>query len=143
VTALRESYSNEIQGLWPRFAEDYELVIRLALRGEIGAMHTDVCNYSPIGGKSTIEPLRSLAASESIRRHYSRSTHFAIRARSSSDLRALTSIRRAYANSASNRPGKRIYYMAKAFITSPSFLAYLYSRRKARKALLAGNDSNS
>jgi glycosyltransferase involved in cell wall biosynthesis len=57
--------------IWPAYAEDYELLVRGSLEGQICVMPIAVAYYTLSGGKSAQYPARSLACAEVIRRHYS------------------------------------------------------------------------
>ena len=51
--ALRAAFELEPPGVWPVFAEDYEVLIRVALRGMV-LTHSDIAaNYTWIGGRSS------------------------------------------------------------------------------------------
>ncbi len=70
ATAVREALEEPPLGLWPRYAEDYELVLRLALLGQIASHEGICCVYARDGGKSAMHPERSIASAQLIREHY-------------------------------------------------------------------------
>ena len=57
--------------LSPRYAEDYELLIRLSLVGEIDVRDEPTCRYSLAGGKSVKSAQSAISAKEEIRKYYS------------------------------------------------------------------------
>ncbi|RPF25943.1 glycosyltransferase family 2 protein [Georgenia muralis] len=67
---LRAAVADAPPGLWPAYAEDYELTVRAVGSGHL-EFHDEVsARYTLAGGKSTHDPMRSIAASEAIRLHY-------------------------------------------------------------------------
>jgi len=69
--ALKRVYLDDPPGLWPRYAEDYELLLRAVIVGKVSTLAEVVCRYSRVGGKSARHPERSIAAAQDIRAHYS------------------------------------------------------------------------
>lgn len=57
--------------LSPRYAEDYELLIRLSLVGDIDVRDEPTCRYSLAGGKSVKSAQSAISAKEEIRQYYS------------------------------------------------------------------------
>ncbi|MGW9112842.1 glycosyltransferase family 2 protein [Microbacterium sp. NPDC055683] len=68
--ALRVSSSLDPAALRPRYAEDYELLIRLSLAGEIVRHDLPSMRYEMAGGKSARSAISALRAKEAIRAHY-------------------------------------------------------------------------
>jgi glycosyltransferase involved in cell wall biosynthesis len=70
----RSSYESALvvspEPLAPRFAEDYELLIRLSIVGEISVRADPTCKYSLAGGKSVASASSAIEAKEAIRAHY-------------------------------------------------------------------------
>ncbi len=69
-SALISATQLEVATLSPRFAEDYELIIRLSLVGDIIAHDTISTKYKLYAGKSSDAPLRAIRDKEYIRAHY-------------------------------------------------------------------------
>ncbi|MDZ8170739.1 glycosyltransferase [Microbacterium xanthum] len=82
--------------LSPRYAEDYELAIRMAMMGAIGMVDVVACRYAVQGGKSSRSPLNSLRAAERIRRYYANAHGISIEQRGSRELLARAQLRRAF-----------------------------------------------
>ena len=57
-------------GLWTRYAEDYELLIRVSELGTISLHSEPACFYNWIGGKSATNPVASINDAERIRAFY-------------------------------------------------------------------------
>lgn len=85
-----------VAALNPRYAEDYELVLRVASLGRIIQVDREVCTYRILGGKSSKTPLNSLRDAEIIRRYYSRINRISITERSDRQLRARALMRQRF-----------------------------------------------
>jgi glycosyltransferase involved in cell wall biosynthesis len=72
TAAYRRAGELPVPPLRPPFAEDYELVLRLASVGRIGQHDEVSCQYTLFAGKASRHPLRALRCKEQIRAHYSR-----------------------------------------------------------------------
>lgn len=70
TASFRAAESVEPAALRPRFAEDFELLIRLALVGRVGRHDRVSMRYEMSGGKSLKSALRAIEDKEAIRRHY-------------------------------------------------------------------------
>ncbi|WP_137723936.1 glycosyltransferase family 2 protein [Prescottella subtropica] len=99
--AYAASKSIEPAALAPRYAEDYELLIRLSMVGDIAVRDEPSCRYSLAGGKSVRSASSAIEAKEDIRRHYA--DHFGLDIEYMSDrrVRMAASARRARAEWAS------------------------------------------
>jgi hypothetical protein len=114
---LRRAMSDEIDALWPRYAEDYELLIRGSLLGPIGATAQVSSRYRMTGGKSATSAIRSVNDAERIREHYAAISGLPIRLRGNSSQRALALIR-----NASGEPrgsGRRYKFLLRAVMNHP------------------------
>lgn len=69
-SAYERSQNVEPQALKPRFAEDYEMLIRLSMVGPIAVRSEPTCRYSLAGGKSVVSAIDAIEAKENIRSHY-------------------------------------------------------------------------
>jgi hypothetical protein len=69
-SAYERSHDIEPQALKPRFAEDYEMLVRLSLVGAIAVRSEPTCRYSLAGGKSVVSAIDAIEAKETIRSHY-------------------------------------------------------------------------
>lgn len=124
VTAL----AGPPEPLRPRWAEDFELLVRAAQIGPFGIQDSPVCGYSISGGKSAKNPSRSIDSSEQIRRYYASANGIDIRLRSRRDVRALTLARRAQALNGPLASLVRAY----TYLVSPLMYVHL-GREKLRR----------
>src|SRR5690606_29835462 len=58
--------------LRPRYAEDYELLIRMSMAGSVVRHDLPAMRYEMAGGKSARSAISSLRSKEAIREHYAR-----------------------------------------------------------------------
>lgn len=70
TSAMRRAMSDEPAGVWPRRAEDYELLIRMSLLGPVLTHDEPSARYRIVGGKSSANVRAQIQDSERIRRHY-------------------------------------------------------------------------
>lgn len=77
-SAYERSHAIEPTALKPRFAEDYEMLIRLSLVGRIAVRSEPTCRYSLAGGKSVVSAIDAIEAKEDIRSHYAKHLGMAI-----------------------------------------------------------------
>ncbi|WP_285240465.1 glycosyltransferase family 2 protein [Pseudarthrobacter sp. MEB009] len=68
--AYERSQNIEPQALKPRFAEDYEMLVRLSMVGAISVRDDPTCRYSLAGGKSVVSAIDAIESKENIRQHY-------------------------------------------------------------------------
>jgi glycosyltransferase involved in cell wall biosynthesis len=117
--ALKTALFAGVPGHWPRFAEDYELLIRCSMTGLILSHSRSTSSYALAGGKSMANPVASLEASELIRAHYASQLNLPYRKRSRAKIRA-----RAWLRVAKSLPGhtftpRRLALQAGALIVDP------------------------
>jgi glycosyltransferase involved in cell wall biosynthesis len=118
-----------------RFAEDYELVIRASMLGEIVCVVADFCVYAASGGKSSRSPMNSLLDAEKQRRYYADFLGIAIHRRGTRKLRARVYLRKAFE---ARVAGQRLSYMLSIFgalILDPGF--FLRSSAKRVRQVLS------
>lgn len=100
VSALRASSEIAPAPLNPRFAEDYEMLIRLSLVGPVARHDKPAMRYEMSGGKSLRSAHEAIFVKESIRRYYADSLGVPIsplsrmRARAAADKRVAAARRR-------------------------------------------------
>jgi glycosyltransferase involved in cell wall biosynthesis len=70
--SLRQSLDVSVPSLNPRYAEDYELLIRASLVGLVLSVPAVTCHYQTFGGKSSLSAVSALASAEQIRQHYAK-----------------------------------------------------------------------
>ena len=122
--ALSTAFSEQtdLPAVWPRYAEDYELLVRAAAQMKLGVIDTVTCEYSMSGGKSSTAPRSSIQCAELIRRHYASILGISIRHRGRRQIEALVLLRRA-----SELPGRsgmlaRTQLRISATLISPELL---------------------
>lgn len=86
VSSYRESEGVLPAPLKPPYAEDYELLLRLSLVGEIDVRDDPTCVYQLDGGKSARSSQKALECKEQIRQYYSNHCGIEIDLMSSVDL---------------------------------------------------------
>jgi putative colanic acid biosynthesis acetyltransferase WcaB len=132
TSALRRVISEEPQGLWPRYAEDYEFILRGALIGPVLTHDALSCVYQWTGGKSGADPRQSILDADKIRLHYARLVGAGIRARTSREIRSMVHLRKASALTSRRNQLRRLGHMAQAAITNPVGLRVKLARRLRR-----------
>lgn len=116
VGLLREVVSEAWPGLWPRYAEDFEFVIRGSALSTIDVIDQDITLYMWQGGKSSQAPLSSVSSAEEIRLYYADLMGEPTRPRGARELKAMATMRLA---SESFRPIQRNLLRARATALSP------------------------
>ncbi len=131
--SLREVIGGEPAAVWPRFAEDYELIVRGALLGEI-RVHDEVsCVYRWVGGKSGASPRNSILDADSIRLHYARLTGSPATPRSAAEVRSMVWLRRASEHTSTTSLPTRLAYTGLAVLANPVDLGSRGLTRLARR----------
>lgn len=97
VAAYRQSLQVEPPPLHPRFADDYELLIRLSIVGKIDVRAQPACVYSMSGGKSAKNARAAIEAKELVRKHYARHLGIDIQTMNSKEVEAASYARLARA----------------------------------------------
>ena len=115
---LRRAMSEEVAAVWPRYAEDYELLIRGSLLGSIATSSEPTSRYRMTGGKSAAASIRSVRDAEAIRKHYADIAGLPVVLRGRRAQEALALIR----NASGERRGslRRYMYLSRAAATHPS-----------------------
>ena len=70
VTSLRASEALAVETIYPRFADDFELLIRLSMVGGVEVGDYPACRYCMDGGKSVHSANKALESKENLRRYY-------------------------------------------------------------------------
>lgn len=104
----------------PRYAEDYELLIRLSLVGKIDVRDEPTCRYSLAGGKSVKAARSAISAKEEIRQYYSAHVGIDITLMSSRHRAMAARARRARAHWASGNKLAAASQMVTWFASDPS-----------------------
>jgi Glycosyl transferase family 2 len=125
TVVLREVMFGVMPALWPRHAEDFELLIRGAAFGAV-AQHPHVsAHYSMSGGKSSLDPLRSVRASEEIRAHYGRLFGISYTPLSTRQARGLAKLRAAKEHVAAGAHVRRFIAVVHASVLHPRLVGRL------------------
>ena len=134
TAALKLSFSEHQLpvALKPRYAEDYEITLRMSLIGPIHSHDLVSCEYAVGGGKSSKAPLASNMSAERIRRYYADIAVQKIRIRGEREIVALGRFRTAYGEA---DPIKKAALVVLATVTSSTFFRSLI-RAISRKIYL-------
>lgn len=89
-----------VSSLSPRYAEDYELLIRLSIVGQIDVRDDPTCRYNLVGGKSVRSALSAIESKELIRRHYADYLGLSIQTMSTTEMKMAAAVRIARAKRA-------------------------------------------
>lgn len=127
TAALRIAMSDSPPALNPRYAEDYELLIRTAMQGKVVCHDKVACVYASEGGKSAVAPLRSNTAAEDIRRYYAKVCGVSIRQRKDNELQSMAYLRLAY--SSTGLPLRKVLLISRAAVTTPALFPELLVRK--------------
>lgn len=139
---LRKVVSADWPGQWPRYAEDYEFLVRGAILAAIDTSPTVMNEYRWHGGKSSGAPLASIECAEAIRRHYAAEAGIRITHRSPRDLRAMVFLRRASELGPRSSKYRKAATMTRAMATSPTlFLAKARRRLRSRQQISAEEET--
>jgi glycosyltransferase involved in cell wall biosynthesis len=128
LPALRAILASDPTPLNPRFAEDYEFLIRAAKYSEIVTHSEPCCIYTTSGGKSARHPLADMKAVENIRRYYAEQYGIRIRKRGAGELKAMSRFRRAF--STDSRLEKSFWYLAAAAASPWTLTGRAYRRAR-------------
>lgn len=115
--------------LLPRYAEDFELILRGARAGTILSHSVLTCTYTTGDGKSASQPLRSMTSTEDIRRYYGKHWSLPVRQRGMRELRTLARYRKAFTSEQNSVRYRRI---AVAVLADPVSFAQMLGRRVRR-----------
>jgi hypothetical protein len=118
-STLRAVINDTPPGVWPRFAEDYEFILRGATHGRIVSHHTVACMYQWSGGKSSAAPERSVLDAEKIRMHYALSLGIRVQPRSVREIKSLIWMRRSAAFTSRETVHKRAFCLVAAVLCNP------------------------
>jgi glycosyltransferase involved in cell wall biosynthesis len=120
--ALQAAEELELPALRTRYAEDYELIIRLSLIGPV-VMHDEVSAiYALYSGKSSAYAGPALRDKELIREHYARSLNVPVSLFSPSQLRAAVQFRRSRVSRAHGARLRPYMYGLLGLLASPSLV---------------------
>jgi glycosyltransferase involved in cell wall biosynthesis len=130
VSALKASAALAPAPLNPRFAEDYEMLIRLSLVGQVARHDQPAMRYEMSGGKSLRSAHEAILAKESIRRYYADALGIDITPLSRMRGRAAANKRVALAHKRQGKPISASLLFARAYVQG---LLSLVDRRAAAR----------
>ncbi|XAS66653.1 glycosyltransferase [Micrococcaceae bacterium Sec5.7] len=130
---LRAAMDSSVRALWPRFGEDYEMLLRVTMRGRIEQEPTVLCKYTLSGGKSAVSPFRDNVAAERIRRYYAHANGIKIRKRGLNEIQSMAHLRDAYAVPGRSHFIVKLRHILKAIQFTPLLFPRLVLRRVARR----------
>ena len=130
---LTRVIQDEPPALWPRFAEDYEYLIRGSLFGTLKTHNTPVCLYNMHGGKSSRNPIAGNQCAELIRRHYAELTTTSIRLRNRAELAGLAHLRLAHDHPGPKQLLRRLRHYTVAIALDPLCVPRLLLRKFRRR----------
>lgn len=119
TSALIESREATPEPLDPRFAEDFEMLIRLSMQGRIDVHDVPAALYSLAGGKSATSAGTAVQTKEEIRAYYSEFCGISVELLSEREIKRAALIRVARAHWASGRRAAALAMIAKWFLTDP------------------------
>jgi glycosyltransferase involved in cell wall biosynthesis len=137
---LVEAMFGVMPAVWPRFAEDYELLLRVSLRSRIAYHDVPSAIHNLAGGKSFRNALESSVCAENIRRHYSELLGVTVRARSRDALESRALVRQAKAMGIEDDRRVWVSLVARSAMKDPLFAASLLWRATMRRAMGASQD---
>jgi hypothetical protein len=126
VACLRQAELSLPAKMNPRYAEDYEFLLRASLHAPIVTHQTHTCFYATTGGKSANSPISSLRSSETTRRYYANFAGTRIAERSDRELQAFAHFRLGFNT---DSIAQKAAHYARAIATAPSMAAGMTARR--------------
>lgn len=116
-----------------RFAEDYEMFIRLSMTGRVLTHEQPSARYRLFSGKSSSAPLQEMLDKESIRRHYASELGITVKLMTDAEVKAAALTRAAWSSAAHGRWFNAAFSLMQSFITSPiAMLRKVRSRYTSR-----------
>lgn len=115
--------------LLPRYAEDYEMIIRASLFGGVHFHRELAARYAMEGGKSIVDPSNSIRSAAKIREYYSSELSISVPRWSERSVTARVELRR-YKNSHSR--GKQVSHLARSFVSSPKLFLDMVMAKLSR-----------
>lgn len=120
-SAYEQTRKLDPTALAPRYAEDYELLIRLSLSGAIDVRDEPTCRYSLAGGKSVNSAQSAIEAKEQIRLYYAQFLDLDIQLMSERRLAMAARARRARAHWSSGEKSAATAQMVMWVATDPAY----------------------
>lgn len=122
-SVLFDAMFDDTPAVWPKYAEDYELLIRASLKGPVVFHGVPSAEYALEGGKSTIDPTLSIRASEEIRQNYANILGLSLRRRSEHAIRSRALLRLAKSNDSAETQARRLRLIVHSIALDPIFMS--------------------
>lgn len=116
--------------LLPRYAEDYEMLIRASILGGVSVHSMPAAVYAMQGGKSMVDPLRSVRSVAEMRQYYAKHLGISIPAWSERSIKARGALRM-YKN-AKSIPN-RLRFLVVAALNDPRMISRILVARRVKK----------
>lgn len=131
--SLQSAAGLSIPSLATRYAEDYEMLIRLCLTGDV-IMHDHLTTrYRLFAGKSSKAPVQAIRDKEAIRKHYALHLGISARLMTDSELRAAASMRAARSSAANGAWISAGAWVLRSVAASPALILKKVSHRLQAK----------
>ncbi|MFJ6004032.1 glycosyltransferase family 2 protein [Arthrobacter sp. NPDC092385] len=114
--------SLELPALSPRYAEDYELFVRLSMIGGILQHEEPSLMYRRFAGRSFRNTEAEFSDKESVRSYYASFTGTVVEQMGARDIRSASHMRRAKASMANGSPLAAVGFAISAFCSSPAYM---------------------
>jgi len=111
-----------IPSLDTRYAEDYEMIIRLSMVGRVGMHDEPATRYRLYAGKSSHAPTKALADKEAIRTHYASATGTRVNLMSSQEIKGAAYTRAARTAWANGRKTSAATWILRSIVVAPKLL---------------------
>ncbi|WP_223946719.1 glycosyltransferase family 2 protein [Arthrobacter sp. NtRootA1] len=118
-TAFDQANLMSIPQLDTRYAEDFELIIRLSMIGQIGTHDEPCTKYRLYTGKSSHAPTAAISDKESIRIHYANATGMQVKFMSATEIKGAAFTRAARTAWANNRRISASAWLFRSVATAP------------------------
>lgn len=120
--SLQSAARLSIPSLQTRYAEDYEMLIRLSLSGDVIMHEHPTTRYRLFAGKSSKAPVEAIRDKERIRKHYSLQLGVPARLMTDAELKAAASMRAARSAAANGEWAWTVVWAMRTMTVSPSFI---------------------
>lgn len=121
-SAFDRSASLSIPSLETRYAEDYELIIRLSMVGQVGMHNEPATRYRLYAGKSSHAPTEAITDKEAIRTHYASATGAKVELMSPAEIKGAAYTRAARSAWANNRKTSAALWTLRSIAAAPKLL---------------------
>ncbi|YCK83052.1 glycosyltransferase [Arthrobacter sp. D3-18] len=133
-SAFDSSVSLSIPPLETRYAEDYELIIRLSMVGQVGMHDEPSTRYRLYAGKSSHAPIAAITDKEAIRTHYATATGSSAKLMTMAEIKGAAYTRAARSAWANNQKTSAALWILRSVAASPKLLPGKLWKRLRRPA---------